>query len=89
MALYDDGRGNSGDRGYDGQWGKVRDLKLSQDPLCEICKTQGEVKTANLVHHVKPIDERPDLRLDMNNLMSVCTEHHEEIHKKERWRKKS
>ena len=88
MALYDDDRGNSADRGYDAQWRKVRELKLAQDPLCEICESQKIVKTADLVHHIIPIDECPDLRLVMSNLMSVCTEHHEEIHKKKRWGRK-
>jgi 5-methylcytosine-specific restriction enzyme A len=32
---YDDSRGNSGERGYDAQWQKVRRIKLNTNPLCE------------------------------------------------------
>ena len=64
---------------------RVRDFKASQDPLCEICDKHGIVRPLDVVHHVLPIETHPELRLDPDNLMSLCTEHHEEIHKDERW----
>ena len=79
VKRYDDERGNSGDRGYDASWRKVRDVKLAHDPLCERCLQQGRDKAASMVHHIKPVIECPELRLQMTNLMSLCNPCHEEI----------
>jgi len=78
---YDKTRGKTAARGYDGQWRKVRAMKLSRDPLCELCLDQGETVAAELVHHIEPVKERPDLRLFMENLKSVCKPCHERLHK--------
>jgi 5-methylcytosine-specific restriction protein A len=81
-------RGNSGERGYDSLWRKVRNRKLSKSPLCERCLKVGNRDTAaTLVHHIKPISEGGD-RLAMNNLMSCCVPCHEEIHKDDRFGRK-
>lgn len=84
---YDASRGNSGERGYDGQWQKVRAMKLSQDPLCEAHLKQGSVVAATMVHHIKPVETHPELRLVMDNLMSLCNPCHEEVEKAGRWRR--
>jgi 5-methylcytosine-specific restriction endonuclease McrA len=49
-----------------------------------MCAKQGRDKALDVVHHIVPID-KGGARLDMENLMSLCTMHHEEIHKGERW----
>lgn len=61
---------------YDAAWDKVRKIKLSQNPLCEECLKEGFYKLANVVHHLKTVRERPDLRLELTNLQSICTKHH-------------
>lgn len=43
---------------------------------------------ATMVHHIKPIKERPDLALDMNNCISLSFEAHEIIENRERFRYK-
>jgi len=68
-------------RGYDTRWSKVRSVKMSQNPICEMCN----VKPAEMVHHKAPVSEMPDLRLVLDNLMSVCRRCHEMIHKGERF----
>lgn len=83
---YDQGRGTSGERGYDATWRKVRDMKLKTDPLCEDCMGRGKVKEAVLVHHIKPVKDYPELRLVFSNLRSLCDDCHEEIHAKDRWK---
>lgn len=86
QKKYDQDRGNSAERGYDAAWRKVRELKLSQDPLCQMCLDEdNHIKSATMVHHIKPIETHPELRLDMDNLMSLCNRHHEEIEKCGRW----
>jgi len=82
---YDASRRNSGERGYDAQWQKVRELKLAQDPLCEEHLRQEQVVAATMVHHIKPIETYPELRLVMENLMSLCNPCHEEKEKEGRW----
>lgn len=82
-------RPSSVERGYDRDWQAVRDQKAAQDPLCERCLKRGIIKPLDQVHHIIPIDERPDLRLNMDNLKSLCRECHLEIHKEDRWRKRN
>lgn len=84
---YDNMRGNSGERGYDRTWQKVRAFKTNRDPLCEICLKRGLTVPLDVVHHIQPIETHPRLRLVMENLMSLCNACHETIHKKGRWRR--
>lgn len=85
VREYDHRRGNAKERGYDATWAKVRAMKLSADPLCEEHLRQGHVVPAVLVHHIQPVETHPEMRLSMENLRSLCVEHHEAIHKGERW----
>ena len=80
---YDKARGNSGERGYDSTWKKVRSLVLSDSPLCSMCEAEGVIRKATLVHHV---DENPRNN-KWDNLTGLCNEHHEIIHGPERWGK--
>lgn len=74
---HDQRRGSSTARGYDYAWQKLRKLKLRTDPLCESCKPQGRVSLALEVDHKIRISERPDLRLDWDNLQSLCETCHD------------
>ncbi|MBQ9659177.1 MAG: HNH endonuclease [Clostridia bacterium] len=40
---------------------------------------------ANTVHHIIPIKERPDLALDINNMVSLSFKAHEIIEDRHRW----
>ena len=85
---YAERRSNSGQRGYDARWQKVRAIKAANDPLCEQHLKQGAIVPLDVVHHIKPVETHPELRLVLDNLMSLCTACHEAIHKAERWGKK-
>ena len=37
-------------------------------------------RRATMVHHIKSIEERPDLALDLDNLRSLCSECHNVEH---------
>lgn len=65
------------ERGYDHQWRKLSERKRATDPLCEHCLSQGRTTPASEVHHIVPIAVAPHLRLDWDNLMSVCHPCHE------------
>ena len=69
-------RPGSAARGYDFNWQKLRQAHLYEHPLCADCEAEGRCTPAVHVHHVRPIRERPDLRLDGQNLLSLCAQCH-------------
>lgn len=71
-----DHRGKSTARGYDWKWRKLRNAKISRNPLCEMC---GKAP-ATQVHHKIPIAEKPNLRLNWDNIQSLCTACHMALH---------
>lgn len=73
----DQRRGSSTARGYGSDWQRLRRRKLRVDPLCEDCKEQGRATLAVEVHHKIRITERPDLRLNWENLRSLCEPCHD------------
>ena len=62
------------------RWLHLRELKLHHNPLCEVCMKAGKTVLATLVHHIKPIKDGGSM-YDWNNLMSLCSECHTNIHK--------
>jgi 5-methylcytosine-specific restriction protein A len=56
-------------------WKWVRRVKLTADPLCEVCQAQGRLVRATDVDHIKAINAGGD-RTDMANLQSLCHECH-------------
>ena len=47
---------------------------------CQFC---GRFQTKYLeIDHIKPLDSRPDLALDMTNLRALCHECHNERHER-------
>lgn len=68
-------------RGYDDAWKKLREVKLATNPLCECieCAKTKRIRAANVVNHIQDIRDRPDLRLDWDNLQSMhknCHDRH-------------
>lgn len=51
------------------QWEKVRKAYLRIHPTCAICGTMKDRQ----VHHLKPFHIYPELELDPNNLITLCT----------------
>lgn len=66
------------ERGYDTLWDRFRDWFLRQpgNQVCAICKKN----MARVVHHIVPVEERPDLRLEPKNCQALCRECHERLH---------
>jgi 5-methylcytosine-specific restriction protein A len=73
----DEKRGTATERGYTWNWHKVRNMKLSENPLCERCEKNGKITIAVLVHHR---DRNPRNNLE-DNLESLCGMCHQEEHK--------
>lgn len=70
-------------------WRRLRMLKLTEDPFCERCHIRGLVIPASQVHHIKEVDEFPELALVYNNLESLCETCHscETAHKRRKCKK--
>ena len=68
-------------------WRRARKAALERDfYICQDClaaKRRGEMirpRTATVVHHIQPIELRPDLKLDLDNLVSLCDPCHNKRH---------
>lgn len=69
------------------QWMKKREKILRRDKyLCQECKryhrhtSDGLPVPAELVHHIKPYELYPELRLKDDNLISLCASCHNKKH---------
>ena len=80
------------------RWHRKRDEILRRDRYeCQICKSRGKYKRAELVHHVQHLKDRPDLALadtypgedgqEHRQLISVCKDCHENVCHPDRMRK--
>jgi len=58
------------------EWSQLRSYILSQNPLCVKCKEENIIMPATEIDHIIPLKIAPQLRLDVNNLSSLCKPHH-------------
>lgn len=86
-------RGTARQRGYDRLWERLRSVHLAAHPLCVMCLADGLVNDGSLtpsgrlhpvrrkrspvVDHIIPIAIAPDRRLDLSNLQTLCSTHHD------------
>lgn len=70
-------RGTTAERGYGGDWQRLRAQHLRDEPLCRMCHEQGRFVPAQVVDHVVGIAEAPHRRLDPTNLRSLCKRCHD------------
>lgn len=55
------------------QWRSTERKFRALHPGCRVCGTDKNVE----VHHKLPFHDRPDLELDLGNLISLCRIHHQ------------
>lgn len=66
-------------------WQHKRKAILRRDGYqCQGCKRCGKITKATQVHHIKHLDEYPELRLDDENLVSLCLACHNHEHPEKR-----
>ena len=80
------------------KWKKKRDyIKKRDGYLCRECRRYGRNTQAQLVHHIYPVEDYPELALNNDNLISLCVKCHELMHDRadnevttvgERWQNK-
>ncbi|MBV8092091.1 MAG: HNH endonuclease [Acetobacteraceae bacterium] len=75
-GAYDRERPSSDKRGYDRLWFRFRTYVLATEPLCRDCAAAGRITAATEVHHLVRIRDRPDLRLDRENVVALCKSCH-------------
>ena len=69
-------------------WKILRNQFIREHPLCYDCILEGRSTPAEEVHHLIPFysgkddNERWNLLLDPNNLVSLCIKHHHMRHRK-------
>ena len=60
-------------------WRRVRLLALQRDNyLCQKCMRRKKITPATEVHHIKELEDYPELGLELDNLESLCWQCHEE-----------
>lgn len=69
------------------EWRKVRRVFLVANPLCVRCVERGISQLAEVVHHVKPLENYISspalmrrLAYDHSNLQALCHKCHNEVH---------
>lgn len=63
------------------RWHAKRRAILRRDKyMCQICKRYGRLVPATIVHHIKELDQYPELALTDSNLESVCLACHNRLH---------
>lgn len=73
-------RGTNKERGYGGDWNKLRNAYISENPICERCEDKGHITPAREVHHKEAFDGPDDpLRMEWGNLCSVCSSCHRKM----------
>lgn len=79
-----------------GDWKHIRaEVKKRDNNECQECKRNGLVRIDNanelnkdgtrkkiqlVVHHIKELEDHPDLALDIDNLETLCVDCHNRIH---------
>lgn len=67
------------------KWRKLRESKLLEHPLCEVCLAKGIITPAIDVHHIDSFMNYEGLKrlekaYNYNNLQSICKECHTKLH---------
>lgn len=63
------------------QWRQKQKTILRRDGyMCQWCKRYGKRVDATTVHHIKHVDEYPELAYVNSNLISLCNACHNKAH---------
>lgn len=62
---------------YGRRWGKARRAHLARQPLCVMCQQEGRTTAAEVVDHITPHRDDPELFWNPDNWQSLCKRHHD------------
>lgn len=70
---------------YDYAWSKFSKEYREVNPFCVECLKHGNYNSDHIqVDHIIPLEERPDLKYNFDNLQSICRS----CHSSKTWREK-
>jgi hypothetical protein len=58
------------------RWRKVRAAHFREFPFCEMCRREGQLVAASVVHHIHPVGHDRE-KMFGTPLMSLCAMHHD------------
>lgn len=65
------------------EWKRLRDYVLKRDNyICQECIKEDKITTCNTVHHIVEVREDFSKALNEDNLVTLCHECHNKIHKR-------
>lgn len=65
------------------EWKRLRDYVLKRDNyICQECIKENKITTCNTVHHIVEVREDFSKALSEDNLLTLCHECHNKIHKR-------
>lgn len=70
----------------DKRWKRLREWQITNFPLCQDCMIEGRSVPATEIHHIVPFsrgiteEEKWQLLLDPDNVISLCSECHDKRH---------
>ena len=59
---------------------KSEHIKRRDGYMCRECRRFGKKRPAEIVHHIKPVEEWPELAYIDSNLISLCRKCHNKKH---------
>ena len=66
------------------EWQQLRQAKwVAENGLCEMCRKEGVIREGKEVHHIIEISQDWSKRLDFDNLILLCPEHHNLMHERQ------
>lgn len=71
-------RGSPSDRGYGYKWDRLSIAYRKRHPFCSWCAMMDPPRDtlADLVDHIIPVQDRPEMVLEWRNLQSLCASCH-------------
>lgn len=69
------------------EWRRLRNRKIMNNPVCEVCDENNRSTLASEVHHIIPVEsassqrQMEQLMFSYSNLQSLCRDCHSQIHR--------
>ena len=62
------------------KWREKSEKIIKRDKYCQNCKRYGRIRNAQMVHHIKPVEDYPELGFVNSNLVALCWDCHNKMH---------
>ena len=63
------------------EWKQIKKTVHIRDKgLCTMCLSENKISYAEVVHHIEPLKENYNKRINPDNLICLCNKHHAHVH---------